>query len=150
MPDEHSLRRPGFRPGTPIRLADGQEWVFPGPGELSAPEGGRTAGEPAGAADPAYGGLIDALCEAEDEPDRLRAELALGIFLLGCNYALGPGDYQRLLQAPRGATVQQAFRDLANDHAWHNLKARPQRRASAAPRRCSLDWLRAVFRRRVV
>src|SRR5688572_24493754 len=66
MLDEPTRRRPDFLPGGPIRLADGQDWTFPAPGE---------------AADfgPDYAALVAAIDEAEDPAERLRAELALAI-----------------------------------------------------------------------
>src|SRR5690242_7891870 len=81
-------RRPDFLGGLPVRLADGQDWAFAGPRELSrADESLR--GE--------VHGLLGAIAWAEDEADRLRGELALAIALLAANYDLAPADYARLL-----------------------------------------------------
>jgi hypothetical protein len=52
---------------------------------------------------PDYRSLLRAVREAGDEAERCLAELALAIFLLGCNYELSPVDYQRLLVLPPGA-----------------------------------------------
>lgn len=108
---ETRSRRDEFLGGLPVRLADGQEWAFAGPREL-------------GAADPALRaevmGLIAAIAEAQDEPERLRGELALGICLLAANYELSPADFIRLLDwapgDPGKAAMQSAFRSLAGRH----------------------------------
>lgn len=111
-PPESHFRRPAFLGGLPGRLADGQEWALAGPREIAA------AG-PALHAEVA--GLIAALAESEDEPERLLGEMALGICLLGANYDLSPADYRRLLDCPPGnphlAGMQAGFRDLARRHA---------------------------------
>jgi hypothetical protein len=77
MPDPLIRRRPGFRPGTPVLLADGQAWVLPDP-DVSA---GLT---------PPLDALIAGVVEAGDATERLRAELALGIYLISANYDLPP------------------------------------------------------------
>jgi hypothetical protein len=89
--DEVSRRRPTFRVGNEIRLADGQIWVLPARAENSDL---RSASFGAGYAD-----LIHAILEAEAEPERRVAELAFIIFLLEHNYYLSPADYQRLLES---------------------------------------------------
>ena len=88
MVDELSSRRSRFQPGTPICLANGQEWTFPAPTADS-----EFAVE---AAETEYLGLIHAIMEAEDQSDRRRAELALVIFLIGLNYQLSSTDLANL------------------------------------------------------
>jgi hypothetical protein len=115
MPRELSLRRPEFSPGMPVELADGQTWMLPAP---SFP--GREG--------PEYGGLLAAICQAEDDPERCRGELALAIYLLGCNYDLEPADYLDLLECPAGdrrlVEMQRDFREAALVHAEHRRSTR--------------------------
>ncbi len=107
-----SHRRSLFRQGKPIHLADGQMWIFPAP-----PRGAEWNAAPFGAD---YQGIIAAIMEAEDEPERLRGELALAIFLLSQNYRLAPNDYQLLLGSTPDSLEttdwQLAFREIAQDH----------------------------------
>ena len=107
--DEGNVRRPDFRGGRPIRLADGQEWRLPGPREL-AHATGRDRDDVVA--------TLSMIAEAEDETERLRAELALAIQLLSLNYDLIPGDYSPLLGGLAGsanlAAIQADIHDLAN------------------------------------
>jgi hypothetical protein len=89
MVDELLCRRSSFRPGSRIRLADGQAWAFPLPTREWAGKAWPAAEE--------YTGLIQAMIEAEDHAERCLAELAFAIFLLEQNYRLSPVDYQQLL-----------------------------------------------------
>jgi hypothetical protein len=104
MMDERALRGPNFVGGTRIRLADGQAWSLPD--HLSDRE------------DDEHEGLLRAIGEAEDEPERLRGELALAILLLARNYRLTPADYAELLTYAPGdpalAETQAAVSELAN------------------------------------
>jgi hypothetical protein len=110
--DELSTRRSRFQPGTPICLANDQEWSFPA---LMADS--EFAVESAGAE---YLGLIHAVQEAEDQSERRLAELALAIFLIGLNYQLSSSDLANLFTfQPRSqklADSQHAFESLARDH----------------------------------
>jgi hypothetical protein len=125
MQDERQARRPTFLGGKPIRLADGRTWQFPGP------EAGHRE-----AFGSSYGPLIAALCQAEDEPERLRAEMALAICLLTTNYDLGPDDLCSVLELPPGdpglAEMQRGFRELAADHALA-ARAAAQAKSESAP-----------------
>jgi len=110
--DERSSRRSRFRPGNPICLANGQEWILPAPTADS-----EFAVESAAAE---YLGLIHAVQEAEDQSERRLAELALAIFLIGLNYQLNSTDLANLFTfQPRSrelADSQHAFESLARDH----------------------------------
>ncbi len=134
MRQEKTCRRPGFRPGRSIRLADGQFWTFPAP-----VEGGRTD-DPGPV--PAYRALLRACLEAEDEPEQRRAELALGIALLDCNYVLDSSDFSSLLEFPAGDpnafSVQEGLACVAVEH----LRAFRHRKASFSgePGRASHGW----------
>jgi hypothetical protein len=116
--DELGSRRSRFQPGTPICLANGQEWTFPAPTADS-----EFAVE---AAETEYLGLIHAIMEAEDQSDRRRAELALAIFLIGLNYQLSSTELANLFTfQPRSrelADSQHAFESLARDHILSLVK----------------------------
>src|SRR5947199_10005396 len=84
---EAHYRRPGFRPGTWLCIADGRLWAVPPP----------PAGE---GAPPQYRALVAALADEPDPRHRWLGELALLIELLGQNYALGRGAYVELLAGP--------------------------------------------------
>jgi len=86
--DELSTRRSRFQPGTPICLANDQEWTLPAPTADS-----EFAVE---SAEAEYLGLIHAVQEAEDQSERRLAELALAIFLIGLNYQLSSTDLANL------------------------------------------------------
>jgi hypothetical protein len=123
MPDEKSLRRHDFREGSGLRMADGQAWTFPDPppdpvgsgegayGALADPEAGFGAD---------YAATIAMLLEAEDDAERLRAELALAILLLVRNYDLRPGDFAGVIGFPPGSRAlgrfQEQFRVIAGEH----------------------------------
>ncbi|HEX8203625.1 MAG TPA: hypothetical protein VF590_24325 [Isosphaeraceae bacterium] len=113
MHDEVALRRPDFLSGSPIALADGQQWTFPAPPPRLVP--GTAAGFGAD-----YTATVAAIREAEDEVERLRAELALAICLLERNYDLGPAALFDLLGYPPGTpaltAAQKELHRLALEH----------------------------------
>jgi hypothetical protein len=115
MLDERSLRRPWFQDGAWVRLADGNLWSLPLSGSLRENQGELAA------AGPTLTGLIEAVFESEDRAELRRMELALAIHLLGCNYQLGPTEYQSLLDFPPNSPLllaaQEAFHAVALDHA---------------------------------
>jgi hypothetical protein len=142
--DELSTRRSQFQPGTPICLANHQEWIFPAPTADS-----EFAVESAGAE---YLGLLQAVQEAEDQSERRLAELALAIFLIGLNYQLSATDLKHLFTfQPRSqelADSQHAFESLARDHILSlgkHEKLRMAALSTGAPRRPRgrrfLSWL---------
>jgi len=98
MPGETILRRPTFRDGTRIRMADDQEWSFPDP--------------PPPGTDVQFDALVAARREAEDCAAVLQIELAIAILLLSRNYNLKPADYWRIFDfggdRARLSTVQAA------------------------------------------
>src|SRR6516165_5986881 len=110
--DEAVTRRSHFYQGRKIKLADGQSWVLPSPSvELEADL--TLLG-------PDYRSLLRAVRTAEGEAERRLSELALAIFLLGCNYDLSPIGYQRMPcfqpGAPQLIEVQKELHRLAQDH----------------------------------
>src|SRR4051812_10069484 len=115
MHDEVALRRPDFLPGSPIALADGQRWTFPAP--PPSPRRGATTTAGFG---PDYAATVAAVGEAEDQVERLQAELALAICLLERNYALTPTALFDLLGYPPGApalsAAQRELHRMALDH----------------------------------
>jgi hypothetical protein len=110
--DEFSSRKPSFRQGRPIQLADGQTWTFPAP-----PKGSEWKSMPFGAE---YTDLIRAILEAEDGSEQGLAELAFAILLLAHNYRLSPADYERLLastpESPDSRDSRDSFHQIAQDH----------------------------------
>jgi hypothetical protein len=143
--DELSTRRSRFQPGTSIRLANDQEWIFPAP-----TAGSRFAFELEGAE---YLGVIQAVLEAEDQSERRLAELALAIFLIGLNYQLSSTDLVDLLtfqpRSLRLADSQRAFELLAREHIFslsRHYKLSIPVIARTAPRRPLasrfMSWLR--------
>jgi hypothetical protein len=102
MLDEPALRRPGFREGPRIALADGQQWTFPRPWLRLYPVRGQDGGITAGGG-PGYGltyeDLVDRLIESDpnDTAGRLGLQLAMASHLLLLNYKLNDADLRRLL-----------------------------------------------------
>jgi hypothetical protein len=142
--DEFSLRKPSFRQGRPIQLADGQTWTVPAP-----PRGSEWKAMPFGAE---YTDLIRAILEAEDGSEQGLAELAFAILLLGYNYHLAPADYERILGAVPTPFDSRHWRDsfhqIAQDHLHSFLDftgiASTDRAILDAPARSDrlLSWLR--------
>ncbi len=96
-----------------VRLSDGNCWGLP----LRAAVG----------SDPEYDGLLAAAIEAEDRPQRLRAELALTIFLLDRAYELPPDRLGSLLSfEPESLAL------IALQTAVHDLVLRSMERSRAA------------------
>lgn len=110
MLNAETLRRPEFRLGTSVLLADGQHWIFPLPASTDSEEGGP-------ALDRDTAAIVQAIREAEDRNELLRAEFSLAIHLLSRNYRLGAEQYQELLcfesSSPTLASAQNAFHRLA-------------------------------------
>lgn len=91
MLNEFDKRRPDFRGGLPILLADDRPWALPGPRETS----------PGGVADERTARLVRWVAESRNRADRLLGEMALAIHLLALNYDLAPDDYRQLLEVDR-------------------------------------------------
>jgi hypothetical protein len=72
-----------------------------------------------------YPFLLEAIEEAEDQPEHARAELALAIFLLSRNYLLSSLDFERLFDfrgdVSRLAEARAAFHNLACEHIFFRL-----------------------------
>jgi hypothetical protein len=108
MRDPVTCRRPEFRPGTALRLADGQTWILPAPLALEGDSLDSTLP------------LVAAIAQADSRADLLRAELALGINLIAANYDLPPLILGALLDFPAGdpalAEFQTDLHQIAMDH----------------------------------
>src|SRR5512135_1596035 len=113
----------------PIRLADGQEWIFPGPGCDQGPV--------RAAAHDQYLGLIDSVLGAEDIWDRRRSELALAIHLICQNYHLSAADLQLLFTFPENspelAEAQAALANLASEHLRSSIGSGAAPDAASSP-----------------
>jgi hypothetical protein len=110
--DEISSRKPSFRQGRRILLADGQHWTFPAP-----PRDSDWKAMPFGHQ---YTDLIRAISEAEDSSEQGLAELAFAILLLAHNYDLSSSDYERLLgfvsDSRESAKWRDALHQITQDH----------------------------------
>ena len=93
MGNERARRRPGFRSGWQVRMADGQAWSLPVP-ELEEGTQGKVE---SGWDNPSYRAILRSVAEAEDAGELFRAELALAIHLLRWNYQLDVNDLHQLL-----------------------------------------------------
>jgi hypothetical protein len=117
--NEYLSRRPSFREGVSIRLADDQLWTFPAP-----PKSSETGAASFGSE---YESLVQAILEVEDRSELRLAELALAIFLLGYNYSLSPSAFERLLgftsESSESAASQLAFHHVALQHVQSFLGA---------------------------
>jgi hypothetical protein len=128
-------------------MADGQMWTLPAP-----PTALEAKTETFGAE---YAGLVRALIEAENSSEQCIAQLALAIFLLGCNYSLSPADYQRLLgSTPECSTAtdwQLAFNRIAQEHldSFLNIDGPPLDSRPVPPTSGRLSRLLAWLRNRL-
>jgi hypothetical protein len=115
----------------PVKLADGQEWLFPKPFlQIHASfAGGKPAGNyPVITAGPELDELVEAMASCEDAAAQLSAAATLGAYLLLRNYdledreldqlfAFRPGDppswdwAQRILEVGAGQTGVRSFSD---------------------------------------
>ena len=116
---ERLSRRPSFRDGVKIRLADNQIWTLPAPPKQSEAEAASFGTE--------YIDIIQAFMDVNDDSERCRGELALAIYLLGYNYCLTPPDYESLLgftsESPDATAAQSAFHRIAQEHIHSFLDA---------------------------
>jgi hypothetical protein len=101
MLDERSKRRPECDPAAsaPVRLADGQEWLFPKPWlEIHASfAGGKAEGHyPVLTAGPELDELVEAISGCEDNAALLSGAATLGAALLLRNYDLDDRELDQL------------------------------------------------------
>lgn len=103
MLDEPALRRPEFREGPKIKLADGQDWAFPEPRIQLFPVRNPKTGEIEVGGGPSWGDnyrdWLDAYVNTgEDEIyDRISLQFRMASDLLLKNYTLSDQDLGRLL-----------------------------------------------------
>jgi hypothetical protein len=119
LPRERLNRRPSFRDGVKVRLADDQIWIFPAP-----PKPSESEAAPFGAD---YTDIIQAIMDVDSISEQRLGELALAIYLLGYNYCLSPLDYECLLgftsESPESTAAQSAFHRIAQEHLSSFLDA---------------------------
>ena len=119
MLDERALRRPGFKAGVWVKLADGQEWGFPKPRLILKPKiadgsidigGGPTFG-------PEFDDKLEVLLGVRDaEPaERLRVKFELAVRLLATNYDLKPDDFGELIVLEPGDPDSEERWDALNN-----------------------------------
>jgi hypothetical protein len=117
MLDEKALRKPGFRDGPKVTLADGQEWVFPKPRIRFKPRivDGRVEIGGGPSFGPEFDLKLDVLfgVAQADPAERLRVKFEVAVRLLAANYDLKPDDFAELLVLEPG--------DPASDERWEEL-----------------------------
>jgi hypothetical protein len=106
MRTEAELRRPDFTGGTPVRLADGNEWSIPRPVIRISPrldDAGKVAGL---SARTTFGAEFDDLIRSIQEPpegaNRVTLLLTLAVDLLDKNYTLTPEEKAEVLTFDMG------------------------------------------------
>jgi len=116
--DERALRKPSFSDGHPVRLADGQDWVFPKPRIRFRPKIGPDGRVEVGGG-PSFGPEHDAKLDVlygvtEAEPvEQLRIKFEMAVKLLSANYELTAGQLADLIVLEPG--------DEASDERWEQL-----------------------------
>lgn len=101
--DERALRRPEFRDGTQVRLADGQLWTLPRPRLRIRPLRNAETGRIEVGGGSRYGSEFDAVfdelveCPPDDQLARWGLQFELTAILLQQNYHLADGDLADLL-----------------------------------------------------
>jgi hypothetical protein len=115
LADELSCRRPSFRPGKEIQLADGQAWTFPAPPLESEWKVLPFDGQ--------YVEILQAISESEDRAEQRLGELALAIFLLGHNYRLSPADYERMLGSSESSAAASDWKLAVEQCAQEHLRS---------------------------
>ena len=102
--DEVALRRPDFREGAPVVMADGQTWQLARPLMRFVPADNDTGFEVRCRLDDdgAFGTAFAAYEAAEAGADVIKTGLALGRALLLANYSLTPGQLADVLQFGTG------------------------------------------------
>jgi hypothetical protein len=132
--DQILNRRAEFGDGTPVVLADGREWVLPGPVASPRPMPERDA-------------LLASIVEAEDAVERLRADLAFGIYLIALNYELPSGAIGDLLGFHPDDPSLSQFQDVLHEVATAHVRVFRRRIDPAAhPRPGLFDRMRFVFK----
>jgi hypothetical protein len=95
--DEQARRRPDFRGGVPVTLADGQEWYLPRPRKLFVADDSEAGFRLRWDLGDEYGRLFEAARSIATFEDMVRAEFALAKYLLRLNYDLDAAALGRLL-----------------------------------------------------
>lgn len=103
MLSELEKRRPDYRGGVPVKLADGQLWAFARPEVVFVPADNEDGFDEDWNLGPDYRALIVAAQNASDGGGIIKAELALARYLLCLNYDLTTEDLRGLLRFSYGA-----------------------------------------------
>jgi hypothetical protein len=117
-----------LRPGTWVRMGDGQPWMFPHP--------------PAPGTDAEYEALIRCLLEAEDEDETRRIELALSILLLSRNYDPQPCGYQAIFNFGADRATRLAAQAAISELIYSDLE---ERFIECRPQTIQITYIQAVF-----
>ena len=112
--DESALRRPDFRGGSPVTMADGQEWFLPRPRILWQADDSEAGVSHAWDVSD-YEDRLKAIDEAETGILRRGAEAKLFAMLLRLNYTLDTASLGRVLQFsldPEQVRLRAVYDDL--------------------------------------
>jgi hypothetical protein len=118
MREEHVARRPQLIAGIVVRLADRQEWWLPTADALRG--------------DSEFEALLRAIDESEDCSEMMLGELAVTIFLLRRNYALGAADLEALLSFGGDRPDREALQRAVHELAVEGITRSQARKFSAA------------------
>ena len=117
MLDEKALRKPDFKEGVLVKMADGQEWMLPKPRIRFTPK--ITDGQVEVGGGPSFGPEFDEKMDilfgvTEAEPtERLRLKFEVAVRLIMVNYDLKPADLAELIVLEPG--------DAASEERWDAL-----------------------------
>jgi len=105
MIEEASRRRPGFAPGIPVKMADGQCWELPRPTVDLAPkfgDDGEMVLTRMTSLGPGFDGLLEELAGTAAWTDTLLVTFKIGAHLLRANYELSGDELATLLRYRTG------------------------------------------------
>jgi hypothetical protein len=120
--DEKQRRRPDFRGGVPVRMADGQDWTLPRPRVRFVPDDGPEGFRVylTGPGDD-YADLLAATDAPPDVGGMIRADMALARRLVTTNYDLTGDELVAIVQLgydsendPDGLAIRLAILDVAH------------------------------------
>lgn len=117
MLDEKALRSPVFTSGVPIRLCDGQDWMFPVPRvrfviDDANEDGFDTAYAFDGEPSIGHKAALDALDSASGGVAIVRATFLIAKSLLMRNYILTPSQLASLVQLSYGENAEPELVDM--------------------------------------
>lgn len=115
MLDERALRRPDFRGGVPVRLADGQEWTLPHPLVLFTEDDQEGEIREEWNLGPEYAALVAASQTADDGVEVIKTELALFKYLIRLNYDVDQAQLREILKLGYGTACTPEIRQMMDE-----------------------------------